>query len=146
MKVEVISMKRREVIENIGTVVANDICLSDTTIGVYIPIESESDTIREKRERFEACVKREAKESLPDVNFDECKLYVETDLFINTGYRDDSGKYKMYFSVGFIMWYEDAEENEIYCNFSQHYDIELSEKDKEYIKKIIAQKIIEVMM
>lgn len=139
-------MKRTKTLENIGTVVASEIELSDTTIGMYIPIKSESDIIREKREKFQSWVMRDAKVHSPETNFDECTLFTETDLFINTSCCDEKGRYKLYFSIGFIMWYEDSEGNEVYWDMSEHYDIDLSEEDKAYIKKIIALKIVDAMM
>lgn len=139
-------MRKIKKLDNIGTVVASEIELSDITIGMYIPIKSESKLIRDKRKMFQSIVMRDAKEHHPEVNFDECKFYTETDLFVNTSCCDEQGRYKLYFSIGFIMWYEDSEGNEVYWDMSQHYDIDLSEEYKAYIKKIIALKIMDVMM
>lgn len=40
-------MKRRE-LKNIGTVRANEIQLCDSFLGLYIPIETESDKVKEE--------------------------------------------------------------------------------------------------
>ena len=52
-------MMRTKQLKNIGTVVANEIKLTDTTLGLYIPIETESEIIKAERERFESWVIRD---------------------------------------------------------------------------------------
>ena len=51
----------------------------------------------------------------------------------------------MHFSIGFISSFTDAEGKEIYWDMSDHCDIELSESDKAYLKKLIALKMIDVL-
>lgn len=135
-------MKKTREFKNIGTVVANEITLSDTTIGLYIPIETETEYIKAEREKFESWVIRDSKKHCPEVDINKCILCTETNLFVNTGYRDAAGRYEMHFSIGFISSFTDAEGKEIYWDMSDHFDIELSEYDKAYLKKLIALKVI----
>lgn len=137
-------IKTRE-FKNIGTVDTSEITLSDTVMSLFIPIETESELIRAEREKFESWIVRDAKKENPDVNFDECTLNIETDLYINTGCRDENGKYEMYFSIGFTMWFMDADGKEIYWDSSDGFEIELSEEDKTYLKKVIAIKIVDAL-
>ena len=138
-------IKTRE-LKNIGTVVTSEITLSDTMMSLFIPIETESELIRAEREKFESWVIRDAKKENPDVNFDDCTLYTETDLHINTGCRDNNGRYEMYFSVGFVMWFTDANGEEVYFDSSDGFEIELSEEDKAYLKRVMALKIVEALI
>ena len=113
---------------------------------MYIPIETESDKIKTEREKFESYVVRDTKKACPNINLDECTLHTEVDLFINTSGRNEKGKYELTFSIGFISWFTDKDDNEIYDDMSDGFEIELSEDDKSYIKKIVASKIIDVLI
>ena len=137
-------MKRKE-LKNIGTVLASEISITDSRLGLYIPIETESDRVKTERETFESWVVRDVKKQFPDVNFDKCTLHTEIDLYINTGCRNELGKYELTFSIGFVSWITDADGNEIYDDMSDGFEIDLSEDDKTYIKKIIAKKIVDVL-
>ena len=138
--------QRTREIKNIGTVLTNEIELSDTCLGLYIPIETESANIKAEREKFESWVVRDAKKLNPEVDFDKCTLNTETDLHINTGYRQEDGRYTLDFSVGFVSWFEDTEGNEKYWDISDNFEIELSEEDRNYIKKVMAHKIVDALI
>lgn len=139
-------MRKTKELKNIGKIVENEIVLSDTSLSIYIPIETESEIIKAEREKFEGWLIRDTKAKRPNIDLSKCTLYRETDLFVNTGYRDESGKYVLDFSVGFMMWFEDENGEEIYCDTTNQFDIELSEEDKAYVKKIMAEKIVEVLV
>lgn len=138
--------QRTREIKNIGTVLTNEIELSDTCLGLYIPIGTESEKIKAEREKFESWVVRDAKKLYPEVDFDKCTLKTEIDLHINTGCRQVDGKYMLNFSVGFVSWFEDAEGNEIHWDMSDSFEIELSEEDRNYIKRIMAHKIVDALI
>ena len=138
-------MQRTREFKNIGTVVTSKIMLSDTTMSLFIPLETESDLIRAEREKFENWVLRDVKKENPDINFDDCILNTETDLYINTGCCDKNGRYEMYFSIGFIVCFMDADGKEIYWDSSDGFEIELSEEDKAYLKKVMALKIVDAL-
>ena len=139
-------MMRTKQLKNIGTVVASEITLTDTSLGLYIPIETESDMIKREREKFESWVTRDVKKACPEVKLDECVLHTETDLYINTGCRNEHGRYELTFSIGFVSWFTDAEGNEIYDDISDGFEIGLSEEDKSYIKRLMAVKIVDILM
>lgn len=138
-------MKVKE-LKNIGTVLASEISLTDTCLGLYIPIKTESDKIRSEYEKFESWIIRDAQKQYSDINFEECTLHTETDLYINIGNMDKSGKYELTFHVNFISWLTDTDGNEIYSDISDGFEIELSNDDKTFIKKIVAEKIIDVLV
>lgn len=139
-------MMRTKQLKNIGTVIANEIMLTDTTLGLYIPIETESDIIKSEREKFESWMKRDIQKQCPGVNLDECTLHTETDLHINTGFCNEQGKYELTFFVGFVSWFTDKEGNEIYDDMSDGFEIELSDENRSYIKKLVAIKIVDALM
>lgn len=138
-------MMRKE-IKNIGTVLVDEITLCDSCFGVYIPIKTESEKIKKEREKFELWMFRDVKKHCPDVNINECTLFTETDLHIHTGCRNENGQYEMYFSFGFVMWFEDKDGEEIYTDISDLIDIELSEDDKKYVKRLVAHKIVDALI
>ena len=136
-------MKKRESILNVGIVKADEIELCDTTIGLYIPMETASETVKAEHKKFEGWVVRDAKEKFPDYDFiGKTTLFTETCLHVHTGYENDN--IKMYFSVGFTMWYEENETGkEIYGDISDPFEIELSEEDTTKVKKMVLEKLME---
>lgn len=130
-------------IKNIGTIVASEIKLSDTQIGLYIPIEIEVEAVKAEREKIESWAWRDAKKDNLSVDFENCKLYTETDLYIN-GWATPDG-YGLSYSIGFTSWIEDENGNEVYCEISDPFEITLSDDDKEYIKEMVAMKIAETL-
>ena len=110
------------------------------------PIEEEN-SLEENDDLLKDIELEEIPESeyMPEVDINECILCTETNLFVNTGCRDEEGRYEMHFSIGFISSFTNAEGKEIYWDMSDHFDIELSESDKAYLKKLIALKMIDVL-
>ena len=139
-------MKKFKELSSIGTVNVNGIALSDTLMSLYIPVEKESDFIKEKRELYESCVMKTMKLYQPEINTEGCTLFTETNLYVSTGYADENGKYQVDYSVSFYAWLEDAEGNAVYDDISDQIEIKLSDEDKAYIKKILIMKIINALM
>ena len=139
-------MMRTKELKSIGTVLASEISLTDTSLGLYIPIETESDIIKSEREKFESWIVRDVQKQCPDVNLDECTLHTEIDLYINVNGINEYGKYELTFFIGFISWLTDADGNEIYDDMSDGFAIELPDDDKSYIKRIVAEKIADALM
>lgn len=134
----------RKNIKNIGTIKVEDITLSDTTISIYIPFETLDPKVEAEKERFHEAFENGQKLYHPEIDQSKCTLFTETDLFVNTQKVND--KYILDFSIGFICWLEDENGEELYWDASDQFDIALTEEDKDYVKRIMAEKIIEVMM
>lgn len=134
-------MKKTTEILNVGVVRADEIELCDSSIDLYIPMESSSEKVEVEYEKFKGWVVRDAKKHFPNYDFSKCTLFTETCLHVHTGGAWDN--YKMYFSVGFTMWYEDENGKEIYADCSDPFDIELSEEDTATVKKMALEKLME---
>lgn len=139
-------MRKTKELKSIGKIIEDGIVLSDSVMAIYIPLEKESESLRMERKKFEEWFERGVKEQYPNIDLEKYTLCRETDLFINAGWRDENGKYPLDFSVGFMMWLEDENGKEIYNDIFDQIDVELSEEDKVYVKKIMAEKIVEVLV
>lgn len=134
----------RKNIKNIGTIKVEDITLLDTTISIYIPFETLDPKVEAEKEKFHKAFENGQKLYHLEIDQSKCTLFTETDLFVNTQKVND--KYILDFSIGFICWLEDENGEELYWDASDQFNIALTEEDKDYVKRIMAEKIIEVMM
>lgn len=129
-------MKNKK-IENIGKVAINDILLSDTDIGLYMPIEKMSDNIRKQYEKCEEMFTRKVASKHPEINLKDYVLYRDIALHINIE------NCKVRYSVSIILWIEDEAGEEIDSEFFDPFDIEINDEDNRYLKKLVLNKLIE---
>lgn len=129
-------MKNKK-IENIGKVAINDILLSDTDIGLYMPIEKMSDNIRRKYEECEKMFNQALLLKCPEINLEDFVLYRDIALHINIE------NCKVRYLVSIILWIDDESGEEIHADFFDPFDIEINDEDSRYLKKLVLNKLIE---
>lgn len=128
---------RRKDFENIGKVAVNDITLSDTEIGLYIPIEKMSENIRREYEKSEKNFVETVSKEHPEVDLSQHTLYRDVALHININNN------KVSYSVAIIIWIENEQGEEIHSEFYDPFDVEINAEDNKYLKKLVMNKLME---
>ena len=128
---------RNKNFKNIGNVSINEITLCDTTIGLYMPIEKMSKNIRTEYEKCEEMFSELLSKKYPEVNLIEYVLY--RDIALHMDIEDNKVRY----SVAIILWIQDEEENPIYTEFFDPFDVEINAEDNKYLKKLVMNKLME---
>ena len=128
---------RRKNFVNIGSVSINEIALCDTVIGLYMPIEKMSKAIRTEYEKCEEMFSRALAKEHPEVDLTQDTLYRDVALHMNI---EDN---KVRYSVAIILWIQDEEENPIYTEFFDPFEVEINEEDNKYLKKLVMNKLME---
>ena len=114
-----------------------EISLCNTTIGLYMPIEKMSKSIRTEYEKCEEMFDEAVKSEHPWVNLTDYTLYRDIALHMNI----HNGK--VAYTVAIILWIQDEDENEIHVEFYDPFEIEINAEDNSYLKKLVLNKLID---
>lgn len=127
---------RNKNFKNIGNVAINEISLCNTTIGLYMPIEKMSKSIRTEYEKCEEMFDEAVKSEHPWVNLTDYTLY--RDIALHMDIEDNKVRY----SVAIILWIEDEQGKPIYTEFFDPFEVEINAEDNKYLKKLVINKLI----
>lgn len=128
---------RNKNFKNIGNVAINDITLCDTTIGLYIPIETMSKNIRKEYEDDEKHFTEKVKKKFPEVDLSQHTLFRSVELHMDI--IDGQVEY----SVAIILWIENKQGEELHAEFYDPFKVEINAEDNKYLKMLIVNKLMD---
>lgn len=128
---------RNKNFKNIGNVAISEIALCDTTIGLYIPIEKMSESIRREYEKSEKHFTETVNKEHPEIDLSQYTLYRDVALHMDL----DNGKVK--YSVAIILWIENEQGEEIHVEFYDPFEVEINDEDNSYLKKLVLKKLVD---
>ena len=133
-----------KLIKNIGEILVNDITLTDTRIGLYIPLKNETENVTRLRKQLEQWLINETRLLQREIYFKIGEMKTAPCLYINIG-QDKKGEFEVGYSVVYLGMVENEEGEEVVYDITDPSPIELSEEERGYINNLIMNKLQKVI-
>lgn len=135
----------KKYIENVGEILLDEITLTDTRIGIYIPLLSEAENVQRLRKQLEGWLLTEAQMLQCEIYFKIGKVKTAPCLYINIGQDEKSREFEVGYSVVYLGAVEKANGEEVAYNITDPSLVELGPDDKHFINNLIMQKLQEIL-
>lgn len=132
-------------IENVGEIILDQISLTDTRVGIYIPLISEAENVQRLRKQLEGWLLHEVQMLQREIYFEVGKMKTVPCLYINIGQDEKSGEFEVGYSVVYLGAVEKVNGEEVVYNITDPSPVELELEEKLFINNLVIEKLQEIL-
>lgn len=135
----------KKYIGNVGEIILDQISLTDTRVGIYIPLISEAENVQRLRKQLEGWLLHEVQMLQREIYFEVGKMKTVPCLYINIGQDEKNGEFEVGYSVVYLGAIEKVNGEEVAYNITDPSPIELGSGEKIFINNLIMEKLQEIL-